>query len=66
MKIIKSYWMDYVTGVFANILDNLKGRLNSPQIQALVEIEGLLINAIFPHNAEMKIIAHSLENKMLH
>ena len=50
----KAYWKELYLEGFETILEDLKERLNSPQLQLCAEIEELVLNGIVAPNAELK------------
>ena len=50
----KAYWKEIYLEGFETILEDLKDRLNSPQLQLCVEIEELLLNGIVAPNGQLK------------
>ena len=50
----KAYWKELYLEGFETILEDLKDRLNSPQLQLCAEIEELLLNGIVAPNGELK------------
>ena len=50
----KAYWKELYLDGFETILEDLRDRLNSPQLQLCAEIEELLLNGIVAPNGELK------------